>query len=122
MVPHTPLRPDPGAPEPPTPSRPLTSRFDRAVDRLVTGFWSWGWLTLLILVCPGLALWPLIHEEERKFVIANDLAVEQRGAIIQMMIGSALIIGRPYVRYFLVRRARGRVGTVADASRRAHHC
>lgn len=121
MVPHTPLRPDPGAPEPPAPSRPLTSRFDRAVDRLVTGFWSWGWLTLLILVCPGLALWPLIHEEERKFVMANDLAVDQRGAIIQMMIGSALIIGCAYVGYFLVRRARGRVGSFADAARRLNY-
>jgi uncharacterized membrane protein len=121
MVPHTPLRPDAGAPESPPPPGRLTNRFDRTVDRLVTGFWSWGWLTLLVLVCPGLALWPLLHEEERGFVMANDLAVEQRHAIIKMMMGSALIIGCAYVGYFLFRRARGALGGFADAAQRINH-
>lgn len=121
MVPHTPLRPRSGGPEAPPPAGPPMTRFDRFVDRIVTAFWSWGWLTTLILVCPGLALWPLMHEEERDFVMNNDLAVDQRYAIIKLMFGSAVVLGGAYLGYALWRRTKGARGGLAEAADRLNY-
>lgn len=53
-----------------------------------------GWLpvSLAIAVSPGLALWPLLHEPLRGYMVDNDLSIEYRGAILESMGWSAIAV------------------------------
>ncbi|MCX4244485.1 DUF2079 domain-containing protein [Paraliomyxa miuraensis] len=91
---------------------------DAFVERVVAGFWSWGLVALLVVISPGLAMWPLAHPDDRDYVIANDLDADQRVAIIKTMLLLALPMALCYLGFHLVRLRRGGRPSLGDSARR----
>jgi uncharacterized membrane protein len=108
-------RPD-GKPE----GRP-EGRLVALVDRVVSGFWSWGLTTALVALSPGLAMWPLAHPDDRDYVIDNDLDPDQRLAIIKTMLLLGLGVALVYLAYHLLRVHRGDRGAFGESARRLNH-
>ncbi len=91
------------------------------VERVVAGFWSWGLLTTLIALSPGLAMWPLAHPDDRDYVIDNDLDPDQRMAIVKTMLLLGLGVALVYLAYHLVRVRRGYRGGLGETARRINY-
>lgn len=96
----------------------LEGKLVRLVDRVVTGFWSWGLVTLVVMLSPGLAMWPLGHPDDRDYVVENDLDPDQRLAIIKTMLVLGMAVAVVYLAYHLVRARRGGGGGLGESARR----
>ena len=122
MASHAPLRQPNGetaAPPPPGPRR-STTRFHRWVEDLVEATLSWGWLTVLIGLGPGMTAW-MLAADDREFVAANDLSITNRHDMLKWMVASLLVISAVYLGVWAYRRARGqgeRLGEVAQSLNR----
>lgn len=120
MVSHTPQRPDAGEsdgapPTPPTTPPRTTTRFHQWVDDAVETMLSWGWLTILIGLAPGMTMWTLA-QSDREFVIENDLAVRKRMDMLEWMVASMAVVALVYLGVWAYRRFRGRREQFADVA------
>ena len=88
------------------------------VERVWAGLWSWGLATLVVMLSPGLAMWPLAHPDDRDYVIENDLDPDQRLAIIKTMLLLAAVVAVVYLGYHLLRVRRGGRGGLPESARR----
>jgi uncharacterized membrane protein len=88
------------------------------VDRVVAGFWAWGLTTLVVVLSPGLAMWPLAHPDDRDYVVDNDLDPDQRLAIVKTMLLLGAVVALVYLAYHLVRVRRGDRGGLPESARR----
>jgi uncharacterized membrane protein len=91
------------------------------VDRVVAGFWSWGLVTLVVMLSPGLAMWPLAHPDDRDYVVDNDLDPDQRLAIIKTMLVLGAAVALVYLAYHVLRIRRGGSGGIGESARRLNH-
>lgn len=105
-------------PSPPAPAPPSATRLQRLADRTVEALRSWGIVLVLIGVAPGLAAWPLLHEEELAYVIDNDLAPELRKQVVLWMAASFSIVLGFYVVAQLALRRRGLSMSFGETARR----
>lgn len=102
-----------GAPPPEPPTRLVAF-----IERVWAGFWSWGLTTILVVLSPGLAMWPMAHPDAQDYVINNDLDPDQRTAIIKTMLLLGLGVALVYLVYHVLRARRGGTGGLGRSAQR----
>lgn len=83
----------------PAPTASLSSWLARLVDVVSAHLFSWGLVTVLIGLSPGLAIWPLLNYEHIDFVATGALDQDLRLEVMESM---ALSLGCTLVLYGLV--------------------
>lgn len=115
MVSHSPVPPKAEGPDSPPPQPPLGPRMQRWSDALVRAALTWMWQLVLIAICPGLAFWTL-YQEDRQFVLQNDLAKTLRADALDAMMTSAIVVVSAYAAVWAWRRVRGSSMTFGEVA------
>jgi len=113
--------PAPNTPPAPSSDGTLPDRLARWVEILRSHAVSWGIVTVLIGLAPGLAIWPLLNYEHIDFVTTGALDQDLRLAMLEAMAASLLAVVVLYAgAFFFARRRDANVGFDEVASRLNH--